>query len=276
MNWKEALPEIFATPVTSFEDYRKRIDSIESFLSISGVKGLRAYYRGDRVEDPVQCHLFSRNKLSEEAKLFEDWKSSNRALLCEDEFENLVRMQHEGGTTRLLDFTTDSLVALRFACGRKQQNCEKKITVFATTDHICKTRTSKDKSIINAFMELVKSDHTLLHIGETCKSICTRDYFVETSRNFERIQRQKGLFLFMGNLTDNELLSGSFQEHSEKVKHALNESCGRGKQYQGYIGVLHISSDCIEDIRNKLEQTCCYNIDYLMAKEKNDVQADLR
>ena len=80
----------------------------------------------------------------------------------------------------------------------------------------------------------------------------------------------------MGNLTDNELLSGSFQEHSEKVKHALNESCGRGKQYQGYIGVLHISSDCIEDIRNKLEQTCCYNIDYLMAKEKNDVQADLR
>ena len=69
MNWKEALPEIFATPVTSFEDYRKRIDSIESFLSISGVKGLRAYYRGDRVEDPVQCHLFSRNKLSEEATI---------------------------------------------------------------------------------------------------------------------------------------------------------------------------------------------------------------
>ncbi len=274
MNWKEELPEVFTTPVTSLEDYRKRIDKIEWFLSASGVKGLNAYYRGDKAEDNVQCGLFRKDILSEEAALFENWKLKNKDLLCEDEFENLVRMQHEGHPTRLLDFTTDPLVALRFACGNEGQNSEKKITVFATTDYICKNKNGKDKSIINVFMELVKSANTLSHISEKCRSIYQKDYFVETSRNFERIKHQKGLFLFMGNLTDKELLNDLFQDHSEKVIHKLSETCGRGAQYQGYIGVLHISPGCIEAIRNKLEQTHCYRISYLMAEEKNNGQAN--
>lgn len=274
MNWKEELPEVFTTPVISLEDYCKRIDKIEDFLSISGVKGLKAYYRGDKAEDTVQCGLFRKNMLSEEAALFEDWKLKNKDLLCEDEFENLIRMQHEGHLTRLLDFTTDPLVALRFACGREGQNFEKKITVFATTDYVCKNKNGNDKSIINAFMKLVKSANTLSHISEEYQSIYQKDYFVETSRDFERIKHQKGLFLFMGNLTDKELLSSLFQAHSEKVTHKLSETCGRGEQYQGYIGVLHISPGCIEAIRNKLEQTHCYRISYLIVEEKTNGQVN--
>lgn len=271
MNWKEEIPEVFTTPVKCLEDYCKRIDKIGWFLSASGVEGLKAYYRGDRAEDNVQCGLFRKNRLSEEAALFENWKKTeDKDLLCEDEFENLVRMQHEGHPTRLLDFTTDPLVALRFACGTEEQNFAKKVTVFATTDHVCKNKNETDKLIINAYMELVKSANTLSHVSEEYQTIYRKDYFVETSRNFERIKRQKGLFLFMGNLTDEELLSGLSHEHSEKVAHKLNEVCGRGEQYQGYIGVLHISPLCIEDIRNKLEQTYCYRMHYLMAEEKTN------
>ena len=271
MNWKEEIPEVFTTPVKCLEDYCKRIDKIGWFLSASGVEGLKAYYRGDRAEDNVQCSLFRKNRLSEEAALFENWKKTeDKDLLCEDEFENLVRMQHEGHPTRLLDFTTDPLVALRFACGTEEQNFAKKVTVFATTDHVCKNKNETDKLIINAYMELVKSANSLSHVSEEYQTIYRKDYFVETSRNFERIKRQKGLFLFMGNLTDEELLSGLSHEHSEKVSHKLNETRGRGNQYRGYIGVLHISPYYIEDIRNKLEQTDHYRISYLMAEEKTN------
>ena len=35
-----------------------------------------------------------------------------------DEFEILTELQHFGGYTNLIDFTTDSHIALFFACGR--------------------------------------------------------------------------------------------------------------------------------------------------------------
>ena len=67
-------------------------------------------------------------------------------------------MQHYKGNTRLLDFTRDPLVALRFACGEDGDNCRKKVTVYvAESIDLSDGKNNKGQEL----MKLVKSDFRL-------------------------------------------------------------------------------------------------------------------
>ena len=77
----------------------------------------------------------------------------------------------------------------------------------------------------------------------------------------------------MGNFTTEELLGNNtdFKKNTnKKVIHELSPNIGRGENYPGYVGVLAIDAGSVEKIRNELEQTTCYRMDYLMTEENEN------
>jgi hypothetical protein len=273
MDVRESLPEVFETDVFSVEDYRKRIKIVNEFFEAekkkSGHMEWKTFYRGDRYCAKTQSNLFRRDELRCEADNFARWKKENTELCSQypDEFMQLAYMQHEESNTRLLDFTTDELVALRFACGKAGERCRRKVTLYCT-DYLQIDSLNRSE-VIASYMRLVKGEPKTPYD----KKQWEKDVFVEMGKEFPRIERQKGLFLLMGNFTTSELL-GHKQNHDdgkggyEKVKHELSPTIGRGKAYKGYVGVLNIDADCVESIRDELESMNGYQIDYLMDEKK--------
>ena len=266
------MPEVFDSDITSVNDYLCRIQKIKKFIRENRQYAADIskfdwtfFYRGDRYCSPIQSNFFRYGNINDEANNFKKWINENQDLIREytTDFEKLAYMQHYSANTRLLDFTTDPKVALRFACGQKGDNCRKKVTLYNTA---CLKYDDTDFSQkIETFMQLVKSKKSL---DDYLKTMVLKDYFIEMPQNFPRIKRQKGLFLLMGNFTTSELLRGEPQPHNEKVKHELSPTKGRGDTYEGYVGVLSISPYCVEQIRDELEHTTCYRMDYLMGDDE--------
>lgn len=240
------------------------------------------FYRGDVYCTKVQSNLFKNGCLPKESKNFTDYCKFNESKLLDadinTDFLKLAYMQHYGESTRLLDFTTDPLIALRFACGPKgKNNCPKKITIYAVKPDL--TLGNVENTMLKILMEFVKSDSYGIDFSVIAKNagvpeskvqeILLKDYFISPPTNppFERINHQKGSFLFMGNRTDAQLLTEEISGSNiniDKVPHQLSPTFGRGMQYDGYVGVLTIAKESIPIIRNTLD--CCpsYNINYLM------------
>ena len=92
----------------------------------------RAYLRLE-IRDPAEAVMESRERIIDKAKHFfaeNDFHDSGllnmrfKASLTRDEddnFEILAQLQHYGCQTNLIDFTTDYLVALYFACAHSQK-----------------------------------------------------------------------------------------------------------------------------------------------------------
>ncbi|MPN14815.1 hypothetical protein SDC9_162144 [bioreactor metagenome] len=176
-------------------------------------------------------------------------------------------MQHYLGNTRLLDFTKDPKVALRFACGSEGDNCRKKVTLYNTS--YIKSDDLEQKEVLDTFISLIESDKKIPKLYGSQLKYLKKDYFVEVPLDFPRIKRQDGLFLLMGNFTTADLINREPKDHKEKVKHELSPTVGRGDEYEGYVGVLSVSPHSVAQIRNELEQTVSYQMDYLMAEDEN-------
>lgn len=275
MDMRIFASDVFGSDVESIEDFLICIEKIKKeFSNKENCEGKRLnfqfFYRGDRFCMPTQSNLFRHKLLSKEHQLFEEWQENCDArkegkckgnycgkLMC------LAQMQHYKANTRLLDFTEDPLVALRFACGREGENCRKKVTVYCTEQiDLRQNSEEKDNIIEDTMIGLVTSQFPPA-VG---KDILSKDIFIRVDQDFGRIVRQKGLFLFMGNhYHDDEKKSRYIQE--KKIAHELSSTSGRGKLYPGYVGVLTIAKSAVEQIRAELEENekyAEYKMKYLM------------
>ena len=100
------------------------------------VKNKKIYYRGQSNEEwEIRCSLFRENLLLNEEKLNNEIlnRKPNDFLNCNNSLEKLILMQHYGIPTRLIDVTTNPLVALYFAC---QGNPDKDGVVFIFEENV--------------------------------------------------------------------------------------------------------------------------------------------
>lgn len=223
-------------------DEHKEIDSVSSFISV--VKSLKEsadgtsteiYFRGQDAEFwDIEPSVFRNNMLSVEHKLMQiplqkipiEFKEFNT------DFDIMTKYQHYGMCTRLLDLTTNPLVALYFAC--KQHGDEEYINdesdegnkshepygvVYYTQNYYPSMPTDLEVQIVSALAKYdLTKDNTVEEvltklkrdriIDEETKTkwlqkenfsefveIIQKNYMVTPTYTNERLRKQSGVFL---------------------------------------------------------------------------------
>lgn len=285
-----------STDVGSIKEYFALLHKVDEYIKNKEkryAKKLVYYFRGDKFCTPLQSGLFSSGGIAKEAENFKAWQakcplreaeegkcdcSSNRGtyvcLAHMQHYNDMSLNENRNWRTRLLDFSLCPLVALRFACGKDNENCRKKVTVFVTEAPEKDVSSARIKMLMkmvackteNEFKDLSAND------GE---GYLTKDTFVVIPSRTERVKRQQAITLFMGNITNGEILTDKAEPKSRNVKvtHQLSQNIGRGKKVRGYIATIGIRAESVADIREELDQCKYFNMDYLMGKDKKEEKA---
>ncbi|MBU7555755.1 MULTISPECIES: FRG domain-containing protein [Lactobacillaceae] len=120
--------------VTSLSDYINKVRKLHSVLEskmnqLHSEKQMNIYYRGQNQDFPNTLPSLIRNEnyLTNEDKLINDFITKYPELFgdCQNNFDRLALMQHHQLPTRLLDLTSNPLVALYFAVERSNENTDK-------------------------------------------------------------------------------------------------------------------------------------------------------
>ena len=138
------------SPIKSVKEFIERINQIREKYD-SSVEEYFLFRGQENEEWSVKTSAYRRfentlgkNDFSEEdeinynIKLIEDYEhkdfnSNNLSQIIKTDFGALAQLQHDGAATSLIDFTTNSLVALWFAC-QKEHNRNGKVFILEKKD----------------------------------------------------------------------------------------------------------------------------------------------
>ena len=167
----------------------------------------------------------------------------NELIDCKSALEKLIRLQHYGLHTRLLDVTYNPLVALYFACQSvTDSNCDKDGIVYS--GHLDVNEIKVSMAIAEY---IVNHDTTDIHdniIELLCKQFsCKREslneiQLIEPPYNSKRINAQKGAFIVSPLLNDKDAAPFNYAKYSdisEQMKSAFCKECIIRQQYKTTI-----------------------------------------
>lgn len=198
---------------TSNDDEQEELEEeSDTVLNKDGenIKSKKIYYRGQSNEEwKIECSLFRENLLLNEEKLNNEIinRKPNDFFNCSNSLEKLILMQHYGIPTRLIDITTNPLVALYFAC---QGNPDKDGVVFIFEEDVeydindekivATFSYLKNNGTIQDFEKLLNKENIIYNDRTTIETILNKKYvLINPKLNNPRIIAQHGLFLCCSN-----------------------------------------------------------------------------
>lgn len=103
--------------INTITEYLEYVDSINRIPYTTHIVGCFTFFRGQSNSSwSISPSLYRKNLFYAESLLLKEIKHICPSEIPDNQFDTLVKMQHYGMPTRLLDTTTNSLVALYFAC----------------------------------------------------------------------------------------------------------------------------------------------------------------
>ena len=262
------------------------IDSVSSFIeNIKSIKesadgtSTELYFRGQETEFwDIEPSIFRDDMLSIEHKLMQIplQKSPTEFRDLNSMFDIMTKYQHYGMCTRLLDLTTNPLVALYFAC--KKHGVEKYATedgevekepygvIYYTDKYYPSQSTDLEIQIVSALASYdLEKENTLLNIleklyrdqiiDEKTKShwledfsefikIIQSNYMVIPTYTNERLRKQSGVFLLASMF--------SFNKEYDINKSVISKAKGKLKEEFNRI-YFYVSGEKKEEILKELD-----------------------
>lgn len=159
-----SVPSINSQQRKDFTDYTASLENLERGICKDTSGGFTEFYRGQGDVDWCLNPGIYRDEedglVQYESQIFSDTISDfpEEFSNCETPLEQLVKMQHYSVPTRLLDVTTNPLVALFFACQRSEMHPfnDAVVYVIKVPNRIIKYGDSDSVTILST---LAKYDH---------------------------------------------------------------------------------------------------------------------
>lgn len=195
---------------TTLEDYERRVAFFDPYK-----KQDMLFFRGQLTKYKTMNPTIARDesKLRIENQIFEKYKEDGKS-----DFQNLAYQQHNGKPTRILDMTTDPLVALFFAVNNNERE-DSSVFVFIRESVSADIPEAKLMSFvptvasreIPVIVDKFNQKYGFSLTNERAIEILSKDLFItpntlKDSSN-RRMREQKGTFAFPANeIIDNKIV----------------------------------------------------------------------